>query len=94
MKSTVVCYFASMDALTQPNLSLSACKECRKEHSMFYQKIILILSVGLIACLSMIGVICLTDGGAVGLCPGGAGLGLNEDLGVSNFMNSFSDSGF
>ena len=53
---------------------------------MFYRKIILILSVGLIACLSMIGVIFLTDGGAVGLCPGRAGLGLNGDQGVSNFM--------
>ena len=75
-----------MEALTQPNLSLSASKESRKEHSMFYQKIILILSMGLIACLSMIGVIFLTDGGAIGLCSGGAGLGLNGDQGVSNFM--------
>ena len=94
MKSTVVCSFASMDALTQPNLSLSASKESRKEHSKFYQKIVVILSVGLIACLSMIGVIFLTDGGAVGLCPGRAGLGLNEDQGVSNLINSFSDCGF
>ena len=82
----MVCSFASMDVLTQPNLSLSASKESRKEHSMFYRKIILILSMGLIACLSMIGVIFLTDGGAVGLCPGGAGLELNGDQGVSNFM--------
>ena len=75
-----------MDALTQPNISLSASKKSRKEHSMFYRKIILILSMGLIACLSMIGVIFLTDGGAVGLCPGRAGLDLNGDQGVSNIM--------
>ena len=77
-----------MDTFTQPNLSQSASKESsRKKHSMFYLKIILILSMGLIACLSMIGVIFLTDGGAVGLCPGGAGLELNGDQRVSNFMS-------